>query len=195
MPAGDFQLEQYLIRPVYDREHYPFLVCDPRDGSVLWYWYSFSALEESHLCRDEAERQELLTIKVGSGFSRWCRPRAARDSATGELLGTICDRSPLPWVNDQVVLDPTGKRICDIRRRARNRAVPHTTTTTFTGVGDGLEVCCFTFTSTETTGWRRQELLADFAADRSSRLDRRLGLAAAFLVCELLAVEPDELPE
>jgi hypothetical protein len=186
--ATQFQHSTYLIRrKVFKLFGAAFHIYDP-SGQVVFYsaQKAFKLRDDIRLYSDESQSQELLTIHARS----WVDFRGTfdvADSTTGEKVGALRRRGFTSLFRDEwAILDTADNEIGVVREDSAvmamiRRFVPYGdfVPQKFVGTLNGQVVCEFRQNFNPFV----QKITLDFTPDTAGLLDRRLGLAAAILLC------------
>lgn len=191
-----------MSQDVFDHDHYlirrkvlkifgsAFHIYDDQGNVVIYSKLkAFKLKENIRLFTDESMSTELLTINARSIID-FSATYDVYDPFTGETVGSVRRRGLSSIFRDEwVVMDPDDTEICTIKedsmvkalvRRFIEFAAPFMPQKYHGRVGD-REVCTFQQHFNPFV----MKINLDFAADHDDLLDRRLGLAAAVLLCAI----------
>ena len=190
MLTGRFQHNNYLVRrKVFKLFGGAFHVYDPAGQVVLFAnMKAFKLKEDIRLYTGEDMQSEVLLIKarrvldVSSEYD-------VTDSQTGQRVGVLKRKGLKSLVRDEwIVMDTMDQQIGTIREDSTTMALirrfipfANLIPQRYDGEIRGTPVCTFKQNANPFVG----KILLDFSADVSRLLDRRLGLAAAVLLCAI----------
>lgn len=185
---GRFGHSRYLIRRKFFKIFGGAFHIYDKAGNVVFYskMKAFKLKEDLRLFTGEDMREEVLTIKARSILD-FGATYDVTDSATGTRLGALRRKGFKSILRDEwLILDTNDQEVGKIEedslalalvRRFLTNLVPQT----FTGTMGGVPVLSF-----------RQhfnpfilKLALDYSQDTGGRLDRRMGIAAAVLLCAI----------
>ncbi len=189
MPTGTHQVfshQSYLVR----RKIFKFLgasfhIFDPT-GEVAFYskLKAFKLKEDIRIYTGEDMQTEVLTIKARSIID-FSAAYDVVDSATNEKVGVLQRRGMKSLLQDEwSIMDANDQQIGMVKedsmmlaliRRFLSNLIPQA----FTGTINGQEVCEFKQNFNPFV----VKVKIDFSMDQNRLLDRRLGIAAAVLLC------------
>ena len=186
--ASVFQHDRYLVRrKIFTLLGAAFHIYDPSGAVVLYSRQkAFKLKEDIRLYTGEDMQTEVLSIQARQIID-FSAAYDVVDSTTGEKVGALRRKGMRSILQDEwLILDAQDMFIGVIKedsmalalvRRFLTNLVPQT----FHGEMVGSQVCCF-----------RQhfnpfilKLDLDFSMDQNRLLDRRLGIAAAVLLCAI----------
>jgi hypothetical protein len=193
-----FQHQTYLLRRQFFKLFgAAFHIYGP-DGSLAFYskQKAFRLKEDIRLFADEGATEEVLTILARS----WLDFAAAYDvidAQTGEKVGGLKRRGFTSFVRDEwIIMDAYDRDIGLIQEDSMvlslvRRFVPfgNLVPQTFAGVVQEQPVCEFR----QHVNPIIQKITLDFSMDAGGLLDRRLGLAAAVLLCAIEGRQSEEV--
>ncbi|MBP6965094.1 MAG: hypothetical protein KBC96_11875 [Armatimonadetes bacterium] len=185
MSTNPFEHSTYLLRKQFFKVFGgSFRIYDPMGNlAVFASLKAFKLKEDITLYPDEAKSGELLAIKARSILD-WSAAYDVSDSVTGEKIGTLKRRGWKSLLKDEwVIMDAEDNDIGTIKedsmlmavlRRFATNLIPQT----FVGEVGGAEV----FRFKQHFNPFVQKMTLDFTPDFASKLDRRVGTAAAILL-------------
>lgn len=186
--AGVFQYESYLVRrQVFKLFGAAFHIYDP-SGSVAFYskQKAFKLKEDIRLYSGEDMQDEILSIQARQVID-FSASYDVLDSASRLKVGALRRKGVKSILRDEwIILDPQDLPIGTIKednltlaliRRFLTNLVPQK----YSGEVNGQQVCLFKQNFNPFV----LKLHLDFSIDRSKLLDRRLGIAAAVLLCAI----------
>jgi len=188
MSANAFNYPTYLVRrQIFKLVGAAFHIYDP-NGNVAFYskQKAFKLKEDIRVYTGEDMRTEVLTIKARSIID-FSAAYDVFDPATQTKVGALKRKGMKSILKDEwIILDANENQIGLIQedsmmlalvRRFLTNLVPQS----FDGTINGQKVCHFkqNFNPFVT------KITLDFAMDTNGRLDRRLGIAAAVLLCAI----------
>jgi hypothetical protein len=193
-----FQHQTYLLRRQFFKLFgAAFHIYGP-DGELAFYskQKAFKLKEDIRLYADESATQEVLTILARS----WLDFAAAYDvidAQTGEKVGGLKRRGFTSFVRDEwIIMDAYDNDIGLIQEDSMamslvRRFLPlgDWVPQTFAGAVQGQPVCEFRQHFNPII----QKITLDFSMDVGNMLDRRLGLAAAVLLCAIEGRQNEEV--
>jgi len=190
MLSGRFQHNNYLIRrKVFKLFGGAFHVYDPAGGVVLFAsMKAFKLKEDIRLYDNEEKSAELLLIQarrvldISSEYD-------VTDSQTGEKVGVLKRKGLKSIVRDEwILIDRTDQQIGSIKEDSTvmaliRRFIPFANLIPQEYAGEirGSPVCTFKQNFNPFV----MKISLDFSSDVNRLLDRRLGLAAAVLLCAI----------
>lgn len=190
MLAGRFQHNNYLIRrKVFKLFGGAFHVYDPAGQVVLFAsMKAFKLKEDIRLYANEDMQAELLLIQARRVLDISAEYDVT-DSQTGEKVGVLKRKGLKSMVRDEwIVMDPMDQPIGAIREDSTamaliRRFIPFANLIPqqYDGEIGGTPVCTFKQNFNPFV----MKISLDFSADVNRLLDRRLGLAAAVLLCAI----------
>ncbi|MEK6321236.1 MAG: hypothetical protein AABN33_06080 [Acidobacteriota bacterium] len=190
MLAGRFQHNNYLIRrKVFKLFGGAFHVYDPAGQVVLFAsMKAFKLKEDIRLYASEDMHAELLLIQARRVLDISAEYDVT-DSQTGEKVGVLKRKGLKSMVRDEwIVMDPMDQPIGAIREDSTamaliRRFIPFAglIPQQYDGEIRGTPVCTFKQNFNPFV----MKISLDFSADVNRLLDRRLGLAAAVLLCAI----------
>lgn len=180
-----FLANNYTIKPQGLSIGGKYRVLNPQNTPVLYVEYKTKwskPFTTYHVYTDDKKGQELLLIQDGESqeLSDYCD---VTDPATGEKIGGI-HADWKHWFEDGWrIVDAAGGTVGLLREKSAGRGLLHELT-------DGtLPQIVYIMMDDQPVAELKQKsvmvghhLLVDFSLDTSSKLDRRLGLAAAIMV-------------
>lgn len=188
LAPGRFGQSRYLIRRKFFKIFGgAFHIYDPA-GNVVFYskMKAFKLKEDLRLFTGEDMQQEVLTIKARSILD-FGATYDVTDSATGRKLGALRRKGLKSLLRDEwLILDENDREVGHITedslalalvRRLLTNLVPQT----FKGTMDGAPVLSFR----QHFNPFIQKIDLDYSEDTGGRLDRRMGIAAAVLLCAI----------
>lgn len=186
--AERYSYSTYLVRKkVFHLLGGAFEIFDPQ-GNVILYskMKAFKLKEDIRLYTGEDMRTELMTIKARQALD-FSASYDVVDSVTGERVGALRRRGLKSMFKDEwIILDSYENEIGLIQEDSAfmallRRFVTNLIPQTYTVQIGGAPVSTFkqNFNPFVT------KLTLDFSTDAGRRLDRRLGLAAAILLCAI----------
>ena len=188
MPASAFTYSTYTVRrKIFKLLGAAFHIYDP-NGNVAFYskQKAFKLKEDIRVYTGEDMQNEVLTIKARSIID-FSAAYDVFDPATQTKVGALKRKGMKSILKDEwIILDANENQIGLIQedsmmlalvRRFLTNLVPQS----FDGTINGQKVCHFkqNFNPFVT------KITLDFAMDTNGRLDRRLGIAAAVLLCAI----------
>lgn len=188
MPASAFTFSTYTVRrQIFKLLGAAFHIYDP-NGKVAFYskQKAFKLKEDIRVHTGEDMQNEVLTIKARSIID-FSAAYDVFDPATQTKVGALKRKGMKSILKDEwIILDANENQIGLIQedsmmlalvRRFLTNLVPQS----FDGTINGQKVCHFkqNFNPFVT------KITLDFAMDTNGRLDRRLGIAAAVLLCAI----------
>ncbi|ATB29602.1 hypothetical protein [Melittangium boletus] len=188
LAPGRFAQSRYVIRrKVFKLFGGAFHIYDEA-GQVVFYskMKAFKLKEDLRVFTGEDMREEVLTIKARNILDI-SATYDVTDPTTGEKLGALRRKGLKSMLRDEwLVLDVRDQEVGLLQedsmmlalvRRLLSNLVPQT----FTGTIGGTPVLSFRQHFNPFV----QRISLDFSMDRSGKLDRRLGIAAAVLLCAI----------
>ncbi|RKH14522.1 hypothetical protein D7X74_19920 [Corallococcus sp. CA047B] len=188
LAAGRFGQSRYMIRRKFFKLFGGAFHIYDAAGNVAFYskMKAFKLKEDLRIYSGEDMQEELLTIQARSILDLGATYDVT-DATTGERVGALRRKALRSILRDQwLVLDVDGQEVGRIEedsmllalvRRLLTNLIPQT----FSGtVGD---VPVLTFRQHFNPFIQKIDL--DFSVDTQRRLDRRLGIAAAVLLCAI----------
>jgi uncharacterized protein YxjI len=186
--SASFQHQKYLVRKkILKLAGKDFHIFDP-DGQVVFFsrMKAFKLKEDIRIYNDESMQSELITIQA----RRMLDISAAYDvvdAVTGEKVGVLKRKGMKSILQDEwVIMDANDNEIGSIKedslllaliRRFIMSLIPQN----FSGEINGRQVCLFKQNFNPFVS----KIELDFSPDSSGLLDRRLGIAAAILLCAI----------
>jgi hypothetical protein len=190
MLSGRFEHNNYLIRrKVFKLFGAAFHVYDPADQVVLFAsMKAFKLKEDIRLYDNEEMHAELLLIQARRVLDISAEYDVT-DSQTGEKVGVLKRKGLKSMVRDEwIVMDPKDQPIGTIKEDSTamaliRRFIPFANLIPqeYAGEIGGAPVCTFKQNFNPFV----MKISLDFSADVNRLLDRRLGLAAAVLLCAI----------
>lgn len=190
MLTGRFQHNHYLIRrKVFKLFGGAFHVYDPAGQVVLFAsMKAFKLKEDIRLYANEDMHAELLLIQARRVLDISAEYDVT-DSQTGAKIGVLKRKGLKSMVRDEwIVMDPMDQQIGAIREDSTamaliRRFIPFANLIPqqYDGEIRGTPVCTFKQNFNPFV----MKISLDFSADVNRLLDRRLGLAAAVLLCAI----------
>jgi uncharacterized protein YxjI len=186
--SASFQYQKYLVRKkILKLAGKDFHIFDP-DGRVVFFsrMKAFKLKEDIRIYSDESMQSELITIQA----RRILDLSAAYDvvdAVTGEKVGVLKRKGMKSILQDEwVIMDANDNEIGFIKedslalaliRRFIMSLIPQN----FSGEINGRQVCLFKQNFNPFVS----KIELDFSPDTTGLLDRRLGIAAAILLCAI----------
>lgn len=190
MLSGRFQHSNYLIRrKVFKLFGGAFHVYDPAGQVVLFAsMKAFKLKEDIRLYDNEEKHAELLLIQARRVLD-FSAEYDVTDSQTGEKVGVLKRKGLKSMVRDEwIVMDRTDQPIGSIKEDSTamaliRRFIPFANLIPQEYAGEirGAPVCSFKQNFNPFV----MKISLDFSSDVNRLLDRRLGLAAAVLLCAI----------
>lgn len=188
LATGSFAHQRYLLRRKFFKIFGAgFYIFDPQ-GGVAFYskMKAFKLKEDLRVFTGEDMQQELLTIRARSIID-FGATYDVTDSATGQKVGALRRKGLKSLLRDEwLILDAEDRELGVVQedslalalvRRLLSNLVPQR----FTGTLNGAPVLSFK----QHFNPFIQKIDLDFSADTRGLLDRRLGIAAAILLCAI----------
>lgn len=188
LAAGRFGQSRYLIRRKFFKIFGGAFHIYDEAGNVAFYskMKAFKLKEDLRLFTGEDMQQEVLNIKARSILD-FGATYDVTDSASGTRLGALRRKGLKSLLRDEwLVLDANDQEVGMIAedsmalalvRRLLTNLVPQT----FTGAVGGTPVLSFR----QHFNPFIQKISLDFSMDTGGKLDRRMGIAAAVLLCAI----------
>ena len=188
LAAGRFGQSRYLIRRKFFKIFGGAFHIYDEAGNVAFYskMKAFKLKEDLRLFTSEDMQEEVLTIKARSIID-FGATYDVTDSASGAKLGALRRKGLKSLLRDEwLILDAHDQEVGRIEedsmalalvRRLLTNLVPQT----FTGAVGGTPVLSFR----QHFNPFIQKISLDFSMDTGGKLDRRLGIAAAVLLCAI----------
>ena len=188
LAMGRFGQRNYVLRrKVFTLFGKEFHIYDDAGGLAFYSkMKAFKLKEDLRVFADESMREELLTIQARQILDI-SATYDVTDATTGQRLGALRRKGLKSVLRDEwVVLDAQEREVGLLQedslmlalvRRFLSNLVPQT----FTGTVGGQPVLSFR----QHFNPFIQRISLDFSPDRAGRLDRRLGIAAAVLLCAI----------
>jgi uncharacterized protein YxjI len=188
LAPGRFGQSRYLIRRKFFKIFGGAFHIYDEAGNVAFYskMKAFKLKEDLRLFTGEDMQQEVLTIKARSILD-FGATYDVTDSASGTRLGALRRKGLKSLLRDEwLILDAQDQEVGMIAedsmalalvRRLLTNLVPQT----FTGAVGGTPVLSFR----QHFNPFIQKISLDFSMDTGRKLDRRLGIAAAVLLCAI----------
>jgi uncharacterized protein YxjI len=188
LAPGRFGQSRYLIRRKFFKIFGGAFHIYDEAGNVAFYskMKAFKLKEDLRLFTGEDMQQEVLTIKARSILD-FGATYDVTDSASGTRLGALRRKGLKSLLRDEwLVLDANDQEVGKIEedsmalalvRRLLTNLVPQT----FTGSVGGSPVLSFR----QHFNPFIQKISLDYSMDTGGKLDRRLGIAAAVLLCAI----------
>lgn len=183
-----FSYTTYLVRrKIFKIFGGAFHIYGP-DGSVLFYakQRAFKLREDIRVYSGEDMRTEVLLIKARNILDISATYDVV-DPSTGEAVGALCRKGLKSVIIDEwLFLDANGMELGTIKedsmllalvRRFLTNLIPQK----YFGAVQGQPVCTFQQNFNPFV----MKVTLDFSPDRANLLDRRLGIAAAILLCAI----------
>ena len=190
MLSGRFQHSNYLIRrKVFKLFGGAFHVYDPAGQVVLFAsMKAFKLKEDIRLYDNEEKHAELLLIQARRVLD-FSAEYDVTDSQTGEKVGVLKRKGLKSMVRDEwILMDRTDQPIGSIKEDSTamaliRRFIPFANLIPQEYAGEirGAPVCSFKQNFNPFV----MKISLDFSSDVNRLLDRRLGLAAAVLLCAI----------
>ncbi|HLG12972.1 MAG TPA: hypothetical protein VJH03_00390 [Blastocatellia bacterium] len=190
MLAGRFQHNNYLVRrKVFKLFGGAFHVYDPAGQVVLFAnMKAFKLKEDIRLYTGEDMQSEVLLIKARRALDISSEYDVS-DSQTGQKVGVLKRKGFKSIVRDEwLVMDTADQQIGSIREDSTTMALvrrfipfANLIPQRYDGEVRGTPVCTFKQNANPFV----MKISLDFSQDVSRLLDRRLGLAAAVLLCAI----------
>jgi len=190
MLSGRFQHNNYLIRrKVFKLFGGAFHVYDPAGQVVLFAsMKAFKLKEDIRLYDNEEKHAELLLIQARRVLD-FSAEYDVTDSQTGEKVGVLKRKGLKSMVRDEwILMDRTDQPIGSIKEDSTamaliRRFIPFANLIPQEYAGEirGAPVCSFKQNFNPFV----MKISLDFSSDVNRLLDRRLGLAAAVLLCAI----------
>ncbi len=183
-----FQHSRYLVRKkIFKLFGDAFHIFDP-DGNVVFYskLKAFKLREDIRLYTGEDMQNEVLAVKARQILD-FSAAYDVFDSTSGMKVGTLKRRGFKSMFKDEwIIMDADEREIGTIKEDSLifaliRRFILAIFPQTFTGEINGQQVCEFrqNFNPFVT------KINVDFTPDHAGALDKRLGLAAAILLCAI----------
>ncbi|HEX8437576.1 hypothetical protein [Archangium sp.] len=188
LAAGRFGQTRYLLRKKFFKLFGGAFHIYDDAGNVIFYskMKAFKLKEDLRVFTSEDMNEEVLSIKARSILD-FGATYDVTETATGRKLGALRRKALKSILRDEwVILDANDQEVGNIQedslmlalvRRLLSNLVPQT----FQGTVGGTPV--FTFRQRFNPFIPKIDL--DFSLDRGGKLDRRLGIAAAVLLCAI----------
>ena len=188
LAAGRFGQTRYLLRKKFFKLFGGAFHIYDDAGNVAFYskMKAFKLKEDLRVFTSEDMNEEVLSIKARSILD-FGATYDVTETATGRKLGALRRKALKSILRDEwVILDANDQEVGNIQedslmlalvRRLLSNLVPQT----FQGTVGGTPV--FTFRQRFNPFIPKIDL--DFSLDRGGKLDRRLGIAAAVLLCAI----------
>lgn len=188
LATGRFGQTRYTIRRQFFKLFGGAFHIYDEVGNLAFYskMKAFKLKEDLRIYGDEEMREELISIKA-RGILDFGMTYDVTDAATGERVGALCRKGLRSLLRDQwLVLDENDQEVGKIEedsmllalvRRLLTNLVPQS----FTGTLGDAQVLAFH----QRFNPFIQKIDLDFSMDDRHRLDRRLGIAAAVLMCAI----------
>lgn len=188
LAAGRFGQSRYMIRRKFFKLFGGAFHIYDEAGNVAFYskMKAFKLKEDLRVFTGEDMQQEVFSIKARNILDI-SATYDVTDSASGQKVGALRRKGLKSILRDEwLILDVHDTEVGTIRedslalaivRRFLTNLVPQT----FQGEMGGAPI----FTFRQHFNPFIQKISLDFSADTSGRLDRRLGLAAAVLLCAI----------
>ncbi len=186
-----FSHDAYLIRQKFWKLFGAAFHIYDAQGNLVFYskQKAFKLREDIRLYADESMRMELLTIQARNIID-FSASYDVTDPLTGEKVGALRRKGLRSLMRDQwLVLDPNDVEICVIEEDSLFKALVRRLIEfatifmpqRYTGKVGDREVCRFR----QNFNPFIKKVSLDFSADHDDLLDRRLGVAAAVLLCAI----------
>ncbi|XXF78405.1 hypothetical protein P2318_01225 [Myxococcaceae bacterium GXIMD 01537] len=188
LAAGRFGHSRYLIRRKFFKIFGGAFHIYDEAGNLAFYskMKAFKLKEDLRVFTNEEMNEEVLTIQARSILD-FGATYDVTDSATGRKLGALRRKGLKSMLRDEwLIFDANDNEVGTIQedsmllalvRRLLTNLVPQT----FQGTLGGAPV----FTFSQRFNPFIQKIDLDFSVDTNGRLDRRLGIAAAVLLCAI----------
>ena len=188
LATGRFGQGRYMIRRKFFKLFGGAFHIYDEAGNVAFYskMKAFKLKEDLRIYSGEDMQEELLSIKA-RGILDFGATYDVTDPATGERVGALRRKALRSLLRDQwLILDANDQEVGTIEedsmvmalvRRLLTNLIPQT----FSGAVGGSPVLTFT----QRFNPFIQKIDLDFSMDSERRLDRRLGIAAAVLLCAI----------
>jgi len=179
-----------LRRKVFSFPGQKFHLYDPQGGLVLFAKLkAFKIKEDIRIYADESQTSELLSIRTQSIFDI-AGTYDVRDSVTNETVGALRRKGLKSMLRDEwLILDPNGVEVGKITEDSQVQAIVRRfidmasllMPQKFHAEIGGQTVATFRQNFNPVV----QKIAIDFTPDTDGKLDPRLGLAAAVLLCAI----------
>ncbi|NOK19611.1 hypothetical protein [Corallococcus carmarthensis] len=188
LASGRFGQSRYMIRRKFFKLFGGAFHIYDEAGNVAFYskMKAFKLKEDLRIYSGEDMQEELITIQARSILD-FGATYDVTDAATGERVGALRRKALSSMLRDTwLVLDVDGQEVGKIEedsmllalvRRFLTNLIPQT----FTGTLGNAQV----FSFRQHFNPFIQKIDLDFSLDTQRRLDRRLGIAAAVLLCAI----------
>ncbi|RKH49288.1 hypothetical protein D7X55_20835 [Corallococcus sp. AB049A] len=188
LASGRFGQTRYMIRRKFFKLFGGAFHIYDEAGNVAFYskMKAFKLKEDLRIYSGEDMQEELLTIQA-RGILDFGATYDVTDAATGERVGALRRKALSSILRDTwLILDVDGNEVGKVEedsmllalvRRFLTNLLPQT----FTGTLGGEQVLSFR----QHFNPFIQKIDLDFSMDTQRRLDRRLGIAAAVLLCAI----------
>ncbi len=189
--AERYAHEQYVLRrKVLSFLGAKFHIYDERGNLALFAKLkAFKIKEDIRIYADEAQTQEVLSIRTKSMFDI-AGTYDVRDTVTGETVGALRRKALKSMFRDEwLILDANGREIGTIREDSQFKALVRRfveAASIFMPQKYHAEIGGQTVaTYKQNFNPFVQKIMIDFTPDKANRYDPRLGLAAAVLLCAI----------
>jgi uncharacterized protein YxjI len=186
--ANSFQHQTYLVRKkILKLAGKDFHIFDPNEQVVFFSrMKAFKLREDIRIYSDDSMLTELITIKARQILDVSAAYDVV-DTATGDKIGVLKRKGLKSILIDEwIIMDADDNEIGFIKedslalaliRRFIMSLIPQN----FTGEINGVQVCSFKQNFNPFVS----KITLDFSPDKNGALDRRLGIAAAILLCAI----------
>jgi uncharacterized protein YxjI len=186
--ASSFQHQTYLVRKkILKLAGKDFHIFDPNEQVVFFSkMKAFKLREDIRIYSDESMQTELVTIKARQIFDVSAAYDVV-DATTGEKVGVLKRKGLKSILIDEwIIMDANESEVGFIKedslalaliRRFIMSLIPQN----FTGEINGAQVCSFKQNFNPFVS----KITLDFSLDKNGALDKRLGIAAAILLCAI----------
>lgn len=167
-----------------------FHIYDPQGNLALFAKLKgFRIKEDIRIYADEEQTQEVLSIRTQSVFDI-AGTYDVRDSVTGETVGALRRKGLKSMLRDEwLILNPSGQEVGKIVEDSQLKALVRRfidAASFFMPQKYHAEIAGQTVaTYQQNFNPFVQKILIDFSGDSGNKLDPRLGLAAAILLCAI----------
>ncbi|RKG66427.1 hypothetical protein D7V80_19660 [Corallococcus sp. CA054B] len=188
LASGRFGQTHYMLRRKFFKIFGGAFHIYDAAGNVAFYskMKAFKLKEDLRVYSGEDMQEELITIQA-RGILDFGATYDVTDAATGERVGALRRKALSSILRDTwLILDADGQEVGKVEedsmllalvRRFLTNLIPQT----FTGTLSGEQV----FSFKQHFNPFIQKIDLDFSVDTQRRLDRRLGIAAAVLLCAI----------
>ena len=190
-PTDPFAHDHYLIRQKFWKWFGAAFHIYDNEGNLVFYskQKAFKLREDIRLFSDESMSMQLLSIQARNIID-FSAAYDVMDTVTGEKVGALRRQGLRSLVRDKwLVLDPDDQEICTIEEDSMIKAIIRRVVDEltiflpqrYTGQVGDREICHFR----QNFNPFIKKIKLDFSADHDDLLDRRLGVAAAVLLCAI----------